>query len=575
MANTSVIVIPEGKICDYVDGKFRNDTPEEYVRQTIEKRLVNEHKYLPKQIRIEYTLQLGSRKPRADIVIFDKDCGEQTQENIKIITECKKEAVEARNAKDGVEQLKSYMSACPNCEWGMWTNGRQKEVYHKYVNDKGQIDFIKNGLYPAVDLIGPNSPVKKAHYGGRLKRNYVEKNEETTVGFIGSSEMLDVSPQPVKFMIDDDRVSELHVKRGTVLISRSGTIGNMSFVNETLEKFLISEHAMRLECNNFPGYVYAYLKTKTGQALIRSNIYGSVIQQIEPEHLASIPIPNAPNEIKAKIDSMIVESYALRDESNHLINEATNLLIDELQLPAINEFDVDYFKKDAPVKTFSVKLSDMDYRLDASYHVPIVDAIIDHLNKHAEEVITVDDNRISKNIILPGRFKRVYVGEGEGRVFIGGKQLHELDPSNKKYLSLSQHGERIEKQLELHENMTLITCSGTIGKVALVGRHWEKWAANQHIIRIVPASENIAGYLNIFLASEYGYHLITRYTYGAVIDEIDATHVSNIPIPLLKNHDIQKRINDLALEANQKRYEAYKLEQKALEIMDREVIYAK
>lgn len=121
MANTSVIVIPEGKICDYVDGKFRNDTPEEYVRQTIEKRLVNEHKYLPKQIRIEYTLQLGSRKPRADIVIFDKDCGEQTQENIKIIIECKKEAVEARNAKDGVEQLKSYMSACPNCEWGMWT----------------------------------------------------------------------------------------------------------------------------------------------------------------------------------------------------------------------------------------------------------------------------------------------------------------------------------------------------------------------------------------------------------------------------------------------------------------------
>ena len=60
-------------------------------------------------------------------------------------------------------------------------------------------------------------------------------------------------------MIDDDRVSELHVKRGTVLISRSGTIGNMSFVNETLEKFLISEHTMRLECNNFPGYVYAFL----------------------------------------------------------------------------------------------------------------------------------------------------------------------------------------------------------------------------------------------------------------------------------------------------------------------------
>ena len=36
---TKVIVIPDGKICDYIDGKFRNGTPEEYVRQTVEKDL--------------------------------------------------------------------------------------------------------------------------------------------------------------------------------------------------------------------------------------------------------------------------------------------------------------------------------------------------------------------------------------------------------------------------------------------------------------------------------------------------------------------------------------------------------
>lgn len=151
MSETKVIVIPDGKICDYVDGKFRNDTPEEYVRQTIEKRLVNEHKYSPTQISIEYTLQLGSKKPRADIVIFDKDCVNKVQENVKLIIECKKETVDARNAKDGVEQLKSYMSACPNCEWGMWTNGKQKEVFRKYVNDKGQIDFMDYNDIPSAD----------------------------------------------------------------------------------------------------------------------------------------------------------------------------------------------------------------------------------------------------------------------------------------------------------------------------------------------------------------------------------------------------------------------------------------
>lgn len=227
------------------------------------------------------------------------------------------------------------------------------------------------------------------------------------------------------------------------------------------------------------------------------------------------------------------------------------------------------------VDTFSVKLSQMFGRADASYHVPIVDAIVEHMKQYAAEVTTVGDSRVSKDIILPGRFKRIYVEEGYGRVFIGGKQLYELDPTNKKYLSLVHHGDRIAKQLELHEDMTLITCSGTIGKVTLVGKHWENWTANQHIIRVVPASKEIAGYLSIFLASEYGYSLITHYTYGSVVDEIDDTHVSSIPFPLLKNKDVQRQINDLALEANEKRYEAYKMEQQALQIIDNDVIFAK
>lgn len=161
---TKVIVIPEGKISDYIDGKFRNDTPEEYVRQTIEKRLINEHKYSSKQIKIEYTLQLGSNKPRADIVIFDKDCMDFTQNNVKLIIECKKETVDARNAKDGIAQLKSYMSACPNCEWGMWTNGKQKEVFRKYTDENGNLCFMDYNDIPSADgnLDDINRPKRSA-----------------------------------------------------------------------------------------------------------------------------------------------------------------------------------------------------------------------------------------------------------------------------------------------------------------------------------------------------------------------------------------------------------------------------
>src|SRR5690625_2202199 len=113
--NSKVVVIPEGKIYDYIDGTFRNDTPEEYVRQNIEKRLVNEHKYPKELIRVEHTLKLGSRRPRADIVIFPDGCENFTQENNEIIIEWMKERLEHHNKKEGFCKLQSDMSECTNC----------------------------------------------------------------------------------------------------------------------------------------------------------------------------------------------------------------------------------------------------------------------------------------------------------------------------------------------------------------------------------------------------------------------------------------------------------------------------
>ena len=171
-AETQVTSIPDGYIRDYIDGKSRKDTPEEYVRQTIEKRLINEHKYKREQIKIEFGLKLGSRKPRADIVVFPKDSQEMTQDQVWLIVECKKESVEPRNRKDGVDQLKSYMSACPNCEWGMWTNGKYKEVLRK-VKVEGKYEFQEYNDIPAADgsledIDRPNRNTLKKAYEDNL-----------------------------------------------------------------------------------------------------------------------------------------------------------------------------------------------------------------------------------------------------------------------------------------------------------------------------------------------------------------------------------------------------------------------
>lgn len=149
-----IIAIPEGKVRDYIDGTIRKDTPEEYVRQTVEKRLVNEHKYPKERIKIEYPIQMGAGKKRSDIVIFPEGLTEQEkkdQHKIEIIIECKKEAVKPTDKNNGTEQLKTYMSACSNCEWGMWTNGLHKTVFRKVTDENGNIKYEEYNDIPSAD----------------------------------------------------------------------------------------------------------------------------------------------------------------------------------------------------------------------------------------------------------------------------------------------------------------------------------------------------------------------------------------------------------------------------------------
>lgn len=120
-----VIVVPPGKVLDFIDGSLRNDTPEEYVRQEIEKSLVREYGYSKADIKVEWPIKFGSRRVRVDIAVFPPGLHEsqRTQETAWLLVECKQPGTSPRAKKDGIEQLKSYMAACPNVEVGMWTNG--------------------------------------------------------------------------------------------------------------------------------------------------------------------------------------------------------------------------------------------------------------------------------------------------------------------------------------------------------------------------------------------------------------------------------------------------------------------
>ena len=464
-----------------------------------------------------------------------------------------------------------------------WCTVRLQEVFDKGnrleasvfdIEGKHAREVLKQCKWPLTTVAGEKG-LAEAAYPTRFKRILIEKSD---FPLILPSQILELNPKPKGYLspICETDFEILKVKKGQILITRSGTIGNCSLVGETLAGKTMSDDIIRITPKKEmdTGFLYAFLRSKIGNALVRTNQYGAVVKHIEPEHLEDIPIPNPPDTLKKKIHDLIIKSYDLRDESNALLDKAEAMLYEALDLPPLDKLKPRYFDSSSGPRNYSVKLSKLGGRVDGSYHIPLVESIIKQLNKGAAEVTTVGDPRISSRVILPGRFARVYVEEGQGTVFFGGKQLLELDPSNKKYLSLTHHGERIKKELRLEENMVMITVSGTVGKVTLAPKHWEGWTANQHIIRIVTSSLDISGYLYVFLATDYGHELITRFTYGAVVDEIDAWQVSQIAVPILKDASTQKEINRLALEANRKRAEAYRLEQEAIKITNGEVIRA-
>lgn len=432
------------------------------------------------------------------------------------------------------------------------------------------IQLLENSKYDLVLLGTKEIGFKDCFYGPRAKRNYLTNIDSTSIGFLGSSEMLDIYPDPVKFVShDNSMVDSLSLTEGTILISRSGTIGNVTFVGQTLSKFLVSEHAIRLVMNEFPGFVYTYLKTDVAQNLLHAEKFGSVILEIEPDALKNMLIPNAPALIKKKIHGLIMDSYANRDESNRLIDEAAKIMIEELELPPIDDLKKEAFSYSKEINSFSIKLSDLNGRLESNYHLPIIKVLENHLREKAD-LVKLENKEITENIVLAGVFKRNYVQKGHGYPFLGGKEITQLSPETDKYLSKITHKKRYEKELRVKENWILVTDRGTIGKVVIVPKHMENMAVSQNVLKIVP--KIYPGYIYCFLNSDYGQILIKRQSYGSVVNMIDDSSLGDVQIPIIKDREIVKKIDCLVLEANELRYQAYKQEQKAIEIMNREVL---
>lgn len=402
--------------------------------------------------------------------------------------------------------------------------------------------------------------------GPMFKRNYVDSPEHG-VPFISSGTMLlaDLNALPLLRRKDAEssRLSYLRLTPGMTMISCSGTIGRMCYVRPDMDGIWSSQDVLKVVAEPAripPGYLYAFLSSRYGVPLVVSGTYGAIIQHIEPEHIADLPVPRLGGSLEVEIATKIDGAAMARSEAVSLLREAQGLLCSKLGL----EEPTPVYLLPKP-DVASVPSSSLRDRSDAYYYGA----------RHREVRVAFDKAATSEalgdiaRVFIPGIFKRLYASDPQfGSPYITGGDVFELAPTSDKYLIRRVAA---EYDLFLKKGMLVVQeagqLGGLIGRSVMVGSHLDAFSCSNNMIRIVPKDDVDGGYLFALLSSEFGVRLLSREAAGSSIPHTNEQRVKRVRIPW-PQRQVRKDIGASAIRARDLRDRACDLEREAKELVE-------
>jgi restriction endonuclease S subunit len=401
---------------------------------------------------------------------------------------------------------------------------------------------------------------EKIFSGNIFKRTYVN-NPQSGIPYITGSDMIKQDIDSGKYISKRQAwsLNNLILKKGWILVSCSGTLGNTVFTNELFENKIATHDLIRIVPNDkdvIRGFLYAYLSSKYGYNLLTQSSYGGVVKHIEPEHIEEIPVPIFPENKQLEIHKLIIESAELRVEANSLLNNAIELFessIGRTTVTISNQTDTIRFTK---IKRF---LS----RFDGQYQ--IITKKLDEERTTAYPYIKIE--HLAKKIFVGNRGKRNYVESG--LPFLSSSDMMLFNP--KRYAKqISSRTPNIENLL-VNFNDILISRSGTVGNVVLVGDNLKNCTVSEHALRLVIDENKIAPqYVFCYLKTKQGKTYMEASAFGSVIITLNEELIGNIEIPIINDghkDSIVKLINDY-----QKKMDASTLkENQAIQLVENEI----
>lgn len=419
-----------------------------------------------------------------------------------------------------------------------------------------------NNPFPRkIETVGDVCGAEGIFIGGRAKRIYVE-DPAHGIPFLSSSDMLLALLDGVKLISKKQPgIESFFLRQGWTLISRSGTIGNTTYVRSDMDGLAGSEHIMRVvaDTNKInPGYLYAFLSSNIGVSIIKQGTFGAVIDTIEPKYIASLPIPRLDPIQEEEIHRLIERAAELRVSASSAIQIARHLVEKEVGFSSFSK------RHD---HAFSVEEAKLDisspFRLDSFYYSGYCAEALKTLGKYPGKIVRAKD--MGYRIYNPPLFKRQFAESGYP--YMSGVDFYNLRPKTDRFLSKNQP----DVDLYLVRNGTVLVQSagqryGLITTPLMVTRVLDGVAITSDVVRIDHNDPVENGYICSLLGSGFGRRLALRYSYGTSIPRLDVPEFSNIRIPWPED-EVRRKIGQIVVDAYQQYDLANEMEDHAQKIL--------
>ena len=402
--------------------------------------------------------------------------------------------------------------------------------------------------------------------GPRFARTYVS-HESFGVPFLDSTDILRADLSFVQMLAKRQVQArqELLIEQGWTLISCSGTVGRMAFSRTDMGGMAGSQHFMRVVADNRsirPGYLHAFLSSEFGIPLIVGGTYGSVIQHIEPEHIADCPVPRLDSHIEVQAHDFVVDAARLRAEYQSQLQAATRKLFEAVGIRDITRGswhadnpDLGFLRRiDSPASiralNFNPRFQDLSALIRNTSFRPL--------------------GQLCKPGTLKrgGRFSRIDAEPEYAYRLVGQKEVFWLRPTGRWIAKRS-----VGDQLLVTPGTTLVAAQGTLGESELYCRAEYvcgpslEAVYSEHLLRVVPDEELIpSGCLFAFMRSETAFRMLRSISTGTKLQDHHSAFLHVLPVPY-PSARIRDEIHEIVVDAYEKRHRSVSLEDAAVALV--------